>query len=185
MDFVSRLFRATHHAPVLENWGALWMWHSLQIVVLCTVTSLLNYLGVQAHLPYLALWSIGLIVWGTIFWNLRRLGGPVTFVERQIAHVWGGAVAASIGVFLIEVLLDRPVLTLSPVLAVLAGMVFTIKAGMLSGWFYVAAAASFAAAVPMALLGPPWSPMLFGLVTALSFFIPGLMYYRRAGEHKK
>ena len=26
--FVSRLLRETHHAPVLENWGLLWMWHS-------------------------------------------------------------------------------------------------------------------------------------------------------------
>jgi eukaryotic-like serine/threonine-protein kinase len=185
VDFVSRLFRATHHAPVLENWGALWMWHSLQIVVLCSVTSLLNYFGVRAHLPYLALWSIGLIVWGSIFWNLRRLGGPVTFVERQIAHVWGGAVAASIGMFLIEILLKLEVLSLTPVLAVLAGMVFTIKAGMLSGWFYLAAAACFATAVPMALLSPPWSPLLFGLVTALSFFIPGLKYYRQRRAQQK
>jgi serine/threonine-protein kinase len=145
----------------------------------------MNYFGVEAHWPYLALWTIGLVVWGSIFWNLRRLGGPVTFVERQIAHVWGGAVAASIGMFLIESLLKLEVLTLTPVLAVLAGMVFTIKAGMLSGWFYLAAAACFATAVPMALLGPPWSPLLFGLVTALSFFIPGLKYYRQRRAQQK
>ena len=26
--FIARLFRETHHADVLENWGKLWMWHS-------------------------------------------------------------------------------------------------------------------------------------------------------------
>ena len=92
------------------------------------------------------------MAWGAIFWTLRRRGGPVLFVERQIAHVWAAAVVASIGVFVVEMLLGRmPVLTLSPILAVIAGMVFVVKAGMLSGAFYLAAAALFLTAVPMAL----------------------------------
>ena len=33
----SRLFRETHHATVLENWGLLWMWHSLVLLVMCAV----------------------------------------------------------------------------------------------------------------------------------------------------
>src|SRR5262249_21086954 len=152
--FVSRLLRESHHAPVLENWGLLWMWHSLQLFLLCAVTSGMYALGVQTHWPYLALWSVGLVVWGMIFWQLRRRGGPVTFVERQIAHAWAAGVAASIGIFLIEVMLNRPALELSPVLAVVAGMVFLVKAGTLSGWFYGVAAASFLIAIPMALLGP-------------------------------
>jgi len=41
-------------------------------------------------------------------------------------------------------MLGLPVLALSPVLAVLAGMVFVVKAGMLSGSFYFSAAACFA-----------------------------------------
>ena len=28
-DIVASLFRETHHAIILENWGLLWMWHSL------------------------------------------------------------------------------------------------------------------------------------------------------------
>ena len=32
--FASRLFRDPHHAPVLENWGLLFMWHSLKILAL-------------------------------------------------------------------------------------------------------------------------------------------------------
>ncbi len=45
-----------------------------------------------------------------------------------------------------------PVLTLSPVLALSSGMVFLVKAGMLTGEFYVQAAALFATALAMALL---------------------------------
>ncbi len=86
---------------------------------------------------------------------------------------------ASIGVFIIEVLLDLPALTLSPVLAVIAGVVFLFKAGTLSGWFYIAAGMCFAVAVPMALLDRSLGPLLFGIVSALGFFVPGLKYYRQ------
>ena len=83
---------------------------------------------------------------------------------------------ASISLFGLEVLLGLPVLTLSPVLAVLAGMVFLVKAGMLSGSFYVSAAACFLTTVPMALF-PDIGLFLFGFVSAACFFIPGLKYY--------
>src|SRR6185369_12559856 len=137
LDVVGNVLRETHHAPVLENWGLLWMWHSLKIFLPCAVTNWMLWQGYRDHRAYLALWSIGLITWGTIFWTLRRRQGPVLFIERQIAHVWAAGVIASIGVFIVEWLLAPKVevLTLSPILAVFAGMVFVVKAGMLSGAF--------------------------------------------------
>jgi serine/threonine-protein kinase len=178
--FVSRLFRETHHAPVLENWGTLWMWHSLKIFSLCAVTSAMyEYGDIKSHWPYMAMWSIGLVAWGAIFWNLRRRGGPVTFVERQIAHAWGAGVTASIGIFLVEWMLGYDVLVLTPILSIAAGMVFLVKAGTLSGWFYIAAALCFLGAIPMAYYGPPLSPLLFGAISAVGFFVPGLKYYRQ------
>jgi len=127
----------------------------------------------------MTLWCIGLIAWAIIFWNLRRRGGPVTFVERQIAHAWASGVIASIGVFIVEIVLDLPVLKLTPIIAVAAGMVFLMKAGTLSGWFYIAAGLAFLSAVPMAYFGPPISPLLLGVVSAIGFFVPGLKYYRQ------
>jgi serine/threonine-protein kinase len=178
--FVGRLFRETHHAAVLENWGILWMWHSLTILLLCGVTSGMYWSGVHSHAPYVALWSIGLVAWGTFFLHWRRRGGPVTFVERQIAHAWAAGVIASIGNFVVEVLLGLPALMLSPLLAIFAGMVFVVKAGTLSGWFYYAAAASFLTAIPMALYADTGiGPLLFGIVSALCFFLPGLKYHRQ------
>jgi serine/threonine-protein kinase len=174
--FVSRLLRDTHHAAVLENWGLLWMWHSLMLLLLCLVTNVMLWSEVRSPWPYLALWSIGLVTWGSIFWGLRRRGGPVTFVERQIAHAWAAGVAATIASFWVELLLGRPVLELSPFLPVIAGMVFLFKAGTLSGWFYVAAAASFLTALPM-LYFPAYGPLIFGVVSAACFFFPGLRYY--------
>jgi serine/threonine protein kinase len=174
--FVGRLFRETHHAPVMENWGGLWMVHSFKLFLLCAVTNWLYWQGYDSHWPYLLLWSVGLVAWSSIFWAWRRRGGPVTFVERQIAHAWGAGVAASIGVLIVEVLLGLDVLTLSPVLAIAAGMVFIMKAGTLTGWFYIAAALCFLTAIPMAVF-PEVGPLLFGLAAAVGFFVPGLKYY--------
>ena len=79
--------------------------------------------------------------------------------------------------FVIEVLMGLPVLTLSPALAVAAGMVFVFKAGILSGRFYVTAAALFATAAIMPLVQGA-SLLLMGAATAAAFLIPGVKYYR-------
>jgi serine/threonine-protein kinase len=173
-----RLFEETHHAAVLENWGVLWMWHALWTLALCTVTQIMAWSGVQSRLGYLALWSIGLIGWGTIFWQLRRRGGPVLFVERQIGHAWAAGVCAAIGMFILEAVMGQPPLTFSPLLAVAAGMIFLFKAGVLAGLFYIDAVAMFATALFMAAV-PQVGILAFGIVTAACFFIPGLKYHRQ------
>jgi hypothetical protein len=180
---LTRAFRETHHAGVLENWGVLWMWHSLVLIVLCVVTNYIQWQGITSRLPYVGLWTIGLGIWAVIFWNLRRRSGPITFVERQVAHIWAGSVICSTLLFGIEALLRLPVLTLSPVLGLVSGMVFLVKAGILSGAFYVQAAALFATACVMALWPatglPNISISIFGIVSAACFFVPGLKYYRQ------
>lgn len=181
--FFTRALRDTHHAPVLENWGLLWMWHSLKVFLLCVLTAWLKWRGIANPLWYVLLWGGGLAVWGFFFWAWRKRAGPVLFVERQVAHVWGSAIVATVCVFVVEMLLGLPVLTLSPILAVIAGMVFVVKAGMLSGEFYFWAAAEFLIALPMALVArgdyPYVGPLLFGAVTAVCFFVPGLKYHRQ------
>jgi serine/threonine-protein kinase len=187
--FFGNAFRETHHAVVLENWGLLWICHSIMIFTQCCITTAMAWTGVEAPLWYLLLWGGGLIAWGAVFWNLRKQAGPVLFVERQIAHVWGAAVLATISVFVIEILLGLHALKLAPMLAVIAGMTFVVKGGMLTGAFYFQAAAEFAIAVPMALF-PDYGILLFGAVTAVSFLLPGLYYYRQrlrslAGEREE
>jgi serine/threonine-protein kinase len=177
----NRTFRATPHAGVMENFGLLWMWHSAVVLLMCGLTSVLACVEVKSPLWYLLLWGGGLIVWACIFWQLRKRAGPVLFIERQVAHVWGGAIAATIGVFVVEYLLGAEVLSLAPMLAVIAGITFAVKAGMLSGVFYIAAAAEFLTAVLMALrpIYPRFGILLFGVVTAVFFFVPGLKYHRQ------
>ena len=177
-DVAARLFRETHHAVVLENWGLLWMWHSVVVLTLSVVTDVLAWQCVESRWPYLVLWGGGLALWAPIFWALRHRAGPVTAVERQIAHVWGGTVLASVLLFWVEALLGQPVLTLSPVLALLAGLVFFAKAGILSGAFYIQAAVLFATSLVMCVV-PTYQHIIFGLVSAACFLVPGYKYYRQ------
>ena len=182
-DVVARLFRETHHAVVLENWGLLWMWHAVVLFGICLTTDVLAWQGVTTRWPYLVLWTGGLALWAPIFWALRHLTGPVTAVERQVAHIWGGSVIASIMLFWVEGLLDLKVLTLSPVLALVAGYAFFAKAGILSGTFYIQAGVLFATAIVMCLTqnhsGTEISHVIFGVVSGLCFFVPGLKYFRQ------
>jgi serine/threonine-protein kinase len=175
---VARLFRETHHATVLENWGLLWMWHSAVLLALCLITNYLAWQHVTNRWVYLALWAGGLFVWAPIFWALRHRAGPVTAVERQIAHLWGASVAGSVLLFAVEWLMNAPVLSLAPVLGLLSGMVFVVKAGMLNGVFYVQAAALFLTALAMA-QWPAVAHTIFGVVSALCFFVPGWKYYQQ------
>ncbi|MBI4583898.1 MAG: serine/threonine protein kinase [Planctomycetes bacterium] len=175
---MARMFRETHHASILENWGLLWMWHSAVLIALCALTNAMQWAGADDPRAYIGLWAIGFSAWAAIFWSLRRRGGPITFVERQIAHVWGASVITSVLLFFLETLLGLKVLSLSPVLGLIGGTVFFVKAGILSGIFYFQAAALFLTSAAMALF-PKIGISLFGLVSALCFFIPGLKYWRQ------
>lgn len=184
LQLINRLFRETHHAVVLENWGLLWMLHSLVLLFLCTVTNWFQWRRMESRLPYLGLWILGLGAWALVFWTLRRKAGPITFVERQIAHIWGASMFASSLLFAVETLLGMPVLNLSPVLPLIGATVFMVKAGTLSGQFYLQAIALFTTALVMAEIRQAGLPDLgltiYGVVSALCFFIPGWKYWRQA-----
>lgn len=175
--FFTRLLRETHHISVLENWGLLWIWHSLATFTLCLLTQIMAWSNITEPWMYLALWTFGLITWGGNLWRLRRRAGPVLFVERQLAHAWAAGVCASIATFVIELIIRQPVLTLSPVIAMAGGMVFFFKAGILSGRFYITALGMFLTAVVMPFV-PDFSILLMGFATASCFLIPGIKYHR-------
>jgi serine/threonine-protein kinase len=175
---IARVFRDTHHAAVLENWGKLWIWHSLVLLVACLLTWQMDRAGVTERWVYAAVWTVGLGAWAAVFWKLRQRMGPVTFIERQIAHVWGASMIAIGLLFPLEGWLQLRVLALSPLLGVISAMVFMIKASMLSGAFYIQAAALLLASLLMALY-PDEAHLIFGIVAAGCFFIPGYRYAAR------
>ncbi|MEL7497127.1 MAG: serine/threonine-protein kinase [Planctomycetota bacterium] len=175
---IGNLFRETHHAVVLENWGLLWMWHSLVLLVSCILTELMFWAGNKTRWQYWLMWTLGVGAWAIIFWMIRRRMGPVTFVERQIAHVWAAAMCCVAFLFPLEIVLDLPVLSMAPMLGVVAAMVFLAKAGMLSGTFYIHSVTMFLTAIAMMFLDD-YAMLLFGVISAACFFLAGLKYYRK------
>jgi serine/threonine-protein kinase len=171
----ARLLSETHHAPILEKWGQLWIYHSIALLVFFGITNAFHLAGVTARWPYVCLFTVGLGAWAGLFWLLRRRGGPISFVERQLAHVWGSGIVAINLIFLVEWLLDLPVLSLAPMIAVTNGMLFMVKAGILSGFYYFQAAAVFLTIWPMTHF-PRFAPLIFGTVASACFLVTGLKY---------
>lgn len=180
LQIITNVFRETHHAEILENWGLLWMWHSLVLLVASLLTFVFHeyFDRGEDRWPYVLMWTLGIGIWAVVFWVLRRRMGPVTFVERQMAHVWAAAMSLVIFLFPLEYMLELKVLQLAPVLALIAGMVFLVKAGILSGQFYLHAAVMFMTAIVM-MLKPECDMIVFGICSAGCFFLAGLKYYRR------
>jgi eukaryotic-like serine/threonine-protein kinase len=174
----ARLMGETHHAPVLENWGLLWIYHSIALLVFFGTTNGLYLAGVTQRWPYVTIFTVGLCGWAALFWALRRRGGPIRFVERQLAHVWGAGIVSINLIFLVEWLLGLPTLKLAPMIAVTNGTMFMIKAGILSGDYYPQAAVTFLAIFPMVWF-PRFAPLIFGLVASACFFVTGLKYRLR------
>ncbi|MCC9641708.1 serine/threonine protein kinase [Rhodopirellula sp. JC740] len=175
---LARVFRETHHAAVLEKWGLLWMWHSLVLLVASVMTWQMALAGIQERWIYVAVWVIGLGAWAAVFWKMRQRMGPVTFIERQVAHVWGSSLIGTAMLFPLEWWLGLEPLSLAPMLGVISGTMFLIKAGMLSGAFYVQAILLLITSVAMAVY-PSAAHLIFGVVAAGCFFVPGYQYERR------
>jgi len=174
---IAQMFRETHHIGVLANWGLLWMWHSLILAIVCVATNLLQWTDHPSRMSYFLLWTVGLGTWAAVFWALRRRMGPVTFVERQIAHLWAASMIATATLFPIEALLGLAPLKLSPVVPLFAASAFLMKGAILSGTFYIQAVALFATSLLVASI-PEYGHLIMGAVTAACFFIPGLRFHR-------
>ena len=173
-----RYLGETPHAALLENWGDLWIYHSIALLVFYGLTWWLLARGVSAHWPYFAIFSVGLGLWAWIFWTLRRRRGPVTFVERQLAHIWGAGVLGVNLLLAAEWLLGLPVMALAPLLTITNGMLFVVKGGILSGEFYIQGALLFLTLIPAALF-PRAAIPAFALMSAGCFFVTGLKYHLR------
>ena len=154
----ARLLGETHHAPILEKWGRLWIYHSIALLVFFGMTNCAK--PCRGDSPVAVRTSLhgraGKL--GRALLGHAPQGGPISFVERQLAHVWGSGIVAINLIFLVEWLLGLPVLSLAPMIAVTNGMLFMVKAGILSGFYYFQAAAVFLAILPMAYF-PRFAPL--------------------------
>jgi len=156
--------------------GCLWMWHSLKIFLLCVVdeTGCTGWEFGQ-HGAYLALWSIGLINLGG---DLLAVAPPgVGRCSSSSARSPTSGPLASPGrsaSFVLEVLLGMEALfAVAAASGGSRGMVFVVKAGMLSGAFYLSAAATLPDRRVHGPLPGRGRSSSSALVSAVCFFVPG------------
>ena len=167
----------TRHADTLNNWGIIWMWHSF-ILLFAGITTHINLSYGTGDRYELILWSGKIILWMTVFWQLRRRMGPITSVDRQLAHIWGAVFLMIITINILEASLDLQPSILSPLWSMAFAAAFLIMASVLSGRFYLQAITLTLTSIVMWLY--PSSAMLnFGIVASICFFVPGLIHYRR------
>ena len=158
----ARLLGETHHAAIMENWGVLWICHSVTLIVFFGVTNVLlvarrlGPLAVRAHFHRRPGCLGGLLL------GLAAAGRADLLRRAPARPCLGRGVIAINLIFLLEWLLKLPVLTLLPVLAITNGMLFMIKGGILSGAFYLYAGLVFLAIFPMV-----WFPRFGPLILAL------------------
>lgn len=184
MKVISNVFRDTHHAAILENWGLLWIWHSLVLLIACVGTNMMYWYGITSRTFFSLTWSIGFGAWGGVFWLYRRRLGPVTFIERQIAHVWAASLMCVFLLFPFEGYLNLNLFQLAPAMCMVAAMVFLIKAGCLSGTFYIQSGVLFFTAFAMGFF-PNYALVIFGVVSSACFFFPGVKYHRQRLKNER
>ena len=176
---IRHVMRETHHASILDNWGIIWIWHSFILLFASVTTHMIYADGIENRRTYLATWTGKLVLWAVVFWWLRRRMGPVTFVERHLAHVWTACFGLIVVTNAVEPLLELKPLALAPLWAISCGMAFFIKASILSGSFYIHAVALILCAGLMLAI-PQYAILLFGVTLATCFLLSGLKYHRRS-----
>ena len=174
----ARLLGETHHAPILEKWGRLWIYHSIALAGLLRDHQRVKPCRCDSPVALCQSLHGGARGLGRAFLGPAAPGRPDQLCRAQLAHVWGSGIVAINLIFLVEWLLGLPVLSLAPMIAVTNGMLFMVKAGILSGFYYFQAAAVFLTILPMAYF-PRFAPLIFGFVAAACFLASGLKYTNR------
>jgi serine/threonine-protein kinase len=174
-----RLLRASRHTEVMALWGRVWMWHALQVLVLFLASNVLIWAGTRRAWPYVTLWGLGLLSLTVPAWYYRFRDGPaLTPIERQLGQVWGMFAACCLLTGVIVVQMGLEVTQLLPLVVLQCGAAAGCMAAILGGSFYVMAAACAALAVLLA-VAPRIGPAIFGVVFAVSLFVPGWKFSRR------
>ena len=185
---VARVFRETHHATRAGKLGC-----ALDVARRRAAGAVLSHQLAAPPAAALACDEYSLALRGAVGWRTRRLGadllgraasvrsghGRRAADRSRLGGQYRGGDTAVRG----RGLAWAAGLTLSPVLGLISGMVFVVKAGILAGTFYIHAAALFAVSLAMALLQHqqwPYGVSLFGIVSAATFFLPGWKYYRQS-----
>src|SRR3954469_8287666 len=97
----------------LQNWGVIWIVHAFTNGAAFSTTQLLLWRGFEVRWPFIALWSLTLVVnIGLIFLLKARRAGAKTFIEGQIWSIWLSFILAVMATAVVNDLMGLKLLAL-------------------------------------------------------------------------
>jgi serine/threonine-protein kinase len=167
LEKVARAVRQEPHPGVIRKRRGVEIAKACLSLVVCLVVSGLAWLQL-AWWAYPLLGAGGLVL---VFWHAPRSSD--TLVERQVSSVWRAFLVGCVVTAILNSLMGLEPLALGPAIAVLGGVANCVMADLLSGWYFVGAAACFVAAVAMVFAGP-FAFLILGVVFFVTLIVPAL-----------
>ena len=159
----------------LQNWGVIWLLHSLTNFAGFFTTNLLLRGGDRSPWPYVALWATTLTVnIGSIFVLKSSAAGVRSFIESQIWVIWNSFIVVSGIACVLNYVMGMDRLFAGVVMALFAAFAFAMMGSVMGRRWYAWAAAFAIAAVAMA-LAPGWQFAIFGAVWGVAQAVGGAM----------
>jgi serine/threonine protein kinase len=165
LEKVARAVRQDPHPGVIRKRRRVEITKAYLSLLVCSLVSGLAWLHLDGW-AYPLLGAGGLVL---VFWHAPR--GSDTLVERQVSSVWRAFLVGCVVTAVINSLMPLEPLALGPVIAVLGGVANCVMADLLSGWYYVGAAACFVVAVAMLYAGP-FAFLILGVVFFVTLIVP-------------
>lgn len=158
----------------LQNWGVIWIVHALTNGAAFSTTQILLWRGFQVRWPFIALWSLTLVVnIGVIFLLKARRAGAKTFIESQIWSIWLTFIGAVMLTAVVNDLLGLKLLVLGPVIAILSAFGFSMMGAIMGRRWYLGSLVFGGSSLVMAAL-PRFQYLILGGVWCVAQLIGGI-----------
>ncbi len=180
LDMLRRVVRQARDETALNNWGLIWMIHSVTNGGAFVCTDELVRRG-YGPMPIFSMWGGIVAINVAIVLVLRRRSGARSFVETQMWGIWLAFLAAMPLLGVLNAVPSLPAMTYAPMVAVLAAFAFTMMGLLMSRAFFAASAIFVATAIAMAMY-PGWAFTILGVVWAAAQFTWGFVLHRSRGK---
>jgi hypothetical protein len=158
----------------LQNWGVIWMVHAVTNGLAFSTTQILLWRSFQVRWPFIALWSLTLVVnIGLILLLKARRAGAKTFIENQIWSIWLSFIVAVMLTAVVNDLLGLKLLTLGPIIGVLSAFGFSMMGAIMGRRWYLGTLIFGASSLVMAAL-PDFQCFILGGVWCVAQLIGGI-----------
>ena len=175
---VDLLLRETRYVEITSHHAVAWLGFAGTVLATFLVTHVLIWRGVEDNLPYVVVWSLGMLALGGIIVWLGRGIHALTPIEQRLVAIQKLCAAA----FILTGILGRVAHLSYPqiiiVLAIEVAMLLGSIAVLVGGEFYLSALLCLVAAAVGAIV-PRYSALTLGVLLAAGMLFSGIRFFWR------